>query len=72
MSTKEKFIEEIKNAYSFKDDYITLGGAIYEGECIKIFVNVLENAKRHGLIAGAHGKTKPKYNRAAFPAFLFG
>ncbi len=27
MSTKEKFIEEIKNAYSFKDDYITLGGS---------------------------------------------
>jgi len=41
MSTKVKFEEEIKTAYSFKGDYITLGGAIYEGECINnLFVNI--------------------------------
>ena len=34
MSAKEKFIEEIRNAYSFKEDYITLGGTIFEGECV--------------------------------------
>jgi uncharacterized protein len=62
MSTKEKFIEEIKNAYSFKDDYITLGGTIYAGECINnLYVNVpLKTLNRHGLIAGATGTGKTK------------
>ncbi len=62
MSTKEKFIEEIKSAYSFKDDYITLGGTIYEGECINnLYVNVpLKTLNRHGLIAGATGTGKTK------------
>jgi uncharacterized protein len=62
MSTKEKFIEEIKNAYSFKDDYLTLGGAIFGGECINnLFVNVpLKTLNRHGLIAGATGTGKTK------------
>lgn len=62
MSAKEKFTEEIKNAYSFKDDYITLGGAIFEGECINnLFVNIpLKTLNRHGLIAGATGTGKTK------------
>ena len=62
MSTKDKFIEEIKNAYSFKDDYFTLGGTIFEGECISnLFVNVpLKTLNRHGLIAGATGTGKTK------------
>lgn len=34
MSVKEKFTGEIKSAYLFSGDYITLGGAIYKGECI--------------------------------------
>ena len=62
MSTKEKFTEEIKNSYSFKDDYITLGGTIFEGECINnLYVNVpLKTLNRHGLIAGATGTGKTK------------
>jgi hypothetical protein len=62
MSTKEKFIQEIKNAYSFKEDYITLGGTIYDGECINnLFVNIpLKTLNRHGLIAGATGTGKTK------------
>ncbi len=62
MSTKAKFEEEIKTAYSFKGDYITLGGAIYEGECINnLFVNIpLKTLNRHGLIAGATGTGKTK------------
>jgi hypothetical protein len=62
MSTKEKFTEEIKNAYSFNDDYITLGGTIFEGECINnLYVNVpLKTLNRHGLIAGATGTGKTK------------
>jgi len=62
MSTKEKFAEEIKNAYSFKDDFITLGGAIFDGECINnSFINIpLKTLNRHGLIAGATGTGKTK------------
>jgi DNA helicase HerA-like ATPase len=62
MTSKEKFTEEINSAYSFKGDYITLGGAIYEGECINnLFVNIpLKTLNRHGLIAGATGTGKTK------------
>ncbi|MCW8806203.1 MAG: DUF853 domain-containing protein, partial [Ignavibacteriaceae bacterium] len=62
MTSKEKFAEEINSAYLFKGDYITLGGAIYEGECINnLFVNIpLKTLNRHGLIAGATGTGKTK------------
>ena len=62
MNKKDEFIEEIKNSYSFKDDFITLGGAIFEGECINnLFVNILlKTLNRHGLIAGATGTGKTK------------
>ena len=62
MSTKEKFTEEIKNAYSFKEDYITLGDAVYAGECINnLYVIVpLKTLNRHGLITGATGTGKTK------------
>lgn len=62
MSTKDKFIEEINSAYTFKGDYITLGGAIYESQCVNnLFVNVpLKTLNRHGLIAGATGTGKTK------------
>lgn len=62
MSTKEKFIEEIQNAYSFSSDFITLGGAIYNGEPVNnLFVNIpLKTLNRHGLIAGATGTGKTK------------
>ena len=62
MEAKEKFIEEIKSAYSFKGEYITLGGTLFNGECISdLFVNIpLKTLNRHGLIAGATGTGKTK------------
>ena len=62
MSAKEKFTEEIKSSYNFKGDFITLGGAIYEGQCINnLLVNIpLKTLNRHGLIAGATGTGKTK------------
>jgi len=62
MEAKEKFIEEIKSAYTFTGDYITLGGTLYNGECVNnLFINIpLKTLNRHGLIAGATGTGKTK------------
>jgi len=62
MSNKDKFAEEINSAYTFKGDYVTLGGAIYNGQCLNnTFVNIpLKTLNRHGLIAGATGTGKTK------------
>jgi uncharacterized protein len=62
MSKKEKFVEEIKSAYSFNGDYITIGSALYENECINnLLINIpLKTLNRHGLIAGATGTGKTK------------
>lgn len=58
----EKFTEQIKEGYSFKTDYITLGGAMVNNEAVTdLFVNIpLKTLNRHGLIAGATGTGKTK------------
>ena len=62
MSTKEKFIEHIKDGYTFKGASSLLGGAMIDGECLhETFVRLpLETLNRHGLIAGATGTGKTK------------
>ncbi len=62
MSSIENFSEEIKSAYTFTGEYITLGGAIYQNEAINnLFINIpLKTLNRHGLIAGATGTGKTK------------
>nr|NIU87901.1 DUF853 family protein [Nitrosopumilaceae archaeon] len=62
MSNAEEFKKVIDKGYKYKGDYITLGGAMYEGQCIKdTFVKVpLKTLNRHGLIAGATGTGKTK------------
>lgn len=62
MSKIESFKETITNGYACKGDYITLGGAIFEGQPIEnTMVNLpLKTLNRHGLIAGATGTGKTK------------
>ncbi|ATA88329.1 helicase HerA-like domain-containing protein [Capnocytophaga stomatis] len=62
MSKIESFKETITNGYVCKGDYITLGGAMYEGQPIEnVLVNLpLKTLNRHGLIAGATGTGKTK------------
>lgn len=62
MGTKENFITQLKDGYSFKGDSIIFGTAIYKNEpqqnlLIKIPLNTIN---RHGLIAGATGTGKTK------------
>ena len=58
----EKFKDTILSGYQFNGDFITLGGAMYNGEVLKDnFVKLpLKTLKRHGLIAGATGTGKTK------------
>ena len=62
MAKIDSFKETMLAGYSFKGDYITLGGAIYEGQPIEnVLVNLpLKTLNRHGLIAGATGPGKTK------------
>ena len=60
--SKETFQSEINNGYTFKGDYITIGGAMYQGEGVENTpVKVpLKTLNRHGLISGATGTGKTK------------
>jgi DNA helicase HerA-like ATPase len=59
---KESFRESIISGYHCKGDFIVLGGAMLDGECIpETYVKVpLKTINRHGLIAGATGTGKTK------------
>ncbi len=62
MSNIEEFQSHIQKGYTFKKGFITLGGAMLDGECqseshVKI---ALKTLNRHGLIAGATGTGKTK------------
>ncbi len=62
MDRIEAFREHIVNGYSCKGDFITLGGAILDGEAVgNAHINIpLKTLNRHGLIAGATGTGKTK------------
>jgi DNA helicase HerA-like ATPase len=62
MEKKQSFRDNIINGYTCKGDFIVLGGAMLEGECIpETYVKVpLKTINRHGLIAGATGTGKTK------------
>ncbi len=60
--SKEKFLSEIAEGYTFEGPFFTLGGAMLNGECqTNSLVNLpLKTMNRHGLIAGATGSGKTK------------
>ena len=62
MSNAGAFREHIENGYRCKDDFITVGAAMLNGEALTgAHVKIpLETMNRHGLIAGATGTGKTK------------
>lgn len=62
MTSKEKFIAEIQNRYSYSGEKIILGKAMLGGEVIsEVDICIpLKTINRHGLIAGATGTGKTK------------
>ncbi|MCB9195339.1 MAG: DUF853 family protein [Flavobacteriales bacterium] len=62
MSKKVDFIQYINEGYTFKKDYIILGGAMLDDEPVEnTLVKIpLKTLNRHGLIAGATGTGKTK------------
>lgn len=62
MADKEKFAQAICQGYQCKGGFITLGGAMLDGEVVQgAVVNApLKTFNRHGLIAGATGTGKTK------------
>lgn len=62
MENQEKFIEAIKNGYTFKGKSIKLGAGMFDGKVIseaEVFIP-LSTMNRHGLISGATGGGKTK------------
>ncbi len=58
----ENFTKQIKDGYTFKTDFITIGGAMIENQPVaNLLINIpLKTLNRHGLIAGATGTGKTK------------
>ncbi len=62
MDRRQAFCKHIIDGYQCKGDFIVLGGAMLDGECIPdTYVKIpLKTMNRHGLIAGATGTGKTK------------
>ncbi|HDR67503.1 MAG TPA: DUF853 family protein, partial [Bacteroidaceae bacterium] len=62
MERTASFRKNIINGYNCKGDFLLLGGAMLDGDCIpETYVKVpLKTMNRHGLIAGATGTGKTK------------
>ncbi|MGZ3947949.1 MAG: helicase HerA-like domain-containing protein [Flavisolibacter sp.] len=62
MSSQDKFVQTVKDGYSFKGETIKIGRAVLDGKPVEgadIFLP-LKTFNRHGLIAGATGTGKTK------------
>src|SRR5689334_18026665 len=62
MADKEKFLQAVKEGYSFKGENFRIGSAMLDGEVVPgaEIVIPLKTMNRHGLIAGATGTGKTK------------
>lgn len=62
MATKEIFLQQIKEGYSFKNDSVLIGAGMLNGEVVEgaEVLLPLKTMNRHGLIAGATGTGKTK------------
>lgn len=62
MDHNTKFSNAIKTGYTFKGDFITIGGANLDNQTLADhYINIpLKSLSRHGLIAGATGTGKTK------------
>lgn len=60
--SKEKFIQEMTEGYTFKGESVILGGGMLNGECdTDTLIRLpLKTLNRHGLIAGSTGSGKTK------------
>ena len=67
----DKFRKHINDGYTFKGDFIVLGGAILNEEPVSdALIKVpLKSLNRHGLIAGATGTGKTKEIKRALSLF---
>lgn len=62
MAEKEKFLQQIKDGYTYKGEAVKIGVGMLDGEVVSgadIFLP-LKTMNRHGLIAGATGTGKTK------------
>jgi DNA helicase HerA-like ATPase len=62
MPTKDEFLQQIQNGYSFKGEHVKLGCGMLNGEVVSgaDVMLPLKTLNRHGLIAGATGTGKTK------------
>lgn len=62
MSKKDDFIQYINEGYTYKNDYLVVGGAMLDEDPVEnTLVKIpLKTLNRHGLIAGATGTGKTK------------
>jgi DNA helicase HerA-like ATPase len=62
MADKEKFLQIVKDGYTFKGESFRVGSAMLDGEVVSgaNIVIPLKTMNRHGLIAGATGTGKTK------------
>src|SRR3979409_683204 len=62
MGDNAKFLQVVKNGYTFKGESFRIGSAVLNGEVVSgaDIVMPLRTMNRHGLIAGATGTGKTK------------
>lgn len=65
MADKNKFLQVVKDGYSFKGESLKVGCAMLDGTVVSgaDVMIPFKTLNRHGLIAGATGTGKQKHSR---------